>query len=177
MSRFQPLERPHYFSGRLLSAEDLRCEQEYVLARLRRLNRFTHGWGVVAGLGVSQTGSGRVVVQPGLAIDCVGNEIVLCEERRISIPALAGRQYLVVSYAEVGVDEIPTPGGSNEYARLRESAKVEFIRLNPCANHRGMGRGTIGCGLAHPLCLATISKQGSRWRVAASFRRVSSTSR
>ena len=47
MSPFKPLERLHYFSGRLLSADDLQREQEYVLARLRRLNRLTHGWGVI----------------------------------------------------------------------------------------------------------------------------------
>ena len=53
MSQFQQLVRNHYFSGQLLSTDDLQCEQDYMLGRMRRRNRFLTGWGVVAGLGVS----------------------------------------------------------------------------------------------------------------------------
>src|SRR3546814_7097624 len=47
-----PRELPHYFTGRVLTARDLRDEQGYVLSRLRLRNRLFHGWGVVCGLDV-----------------------------------------------------------------------------------------------------------------------------
>jgi hypothetical protein len=46
MGQFQRFQRPHFFSGQLLTAEDLEQEQDYFLARSRRHNRFLHGWGV-----------------------------------------------------------------------------------------------------------------------------------
>ena len=51
---FQPalgkLERVKYFNRMLLTAEDMRTDQDFVLQKLRRHNRFLHGWGVVCGL-------------------------------------------------------------------------------------------------------------------------------
>jgi hypothetical protein len=173
MMVLEPLERLRFFSGRLLSADDLQQEQEYFLARLRRHNRFLHGWGVVSGLGVSLSGKDTLVVQPGLAIDCAGNEIVLSEKSELCVKGMAGKLYLVLKYAEIHI--APTPSFSDpndsdatEFSRVRESAQVELAAVDPSSNHRGMGRGTPGCGQPHALCLATLSKQGSRWRVIVS---------
>jgi hypothetical protein len=165
MIGLEPLERTSFFSGRLLSADDLRREQEFFLARLRRQNRFLHGWGIVSGLGVSLNGKDTVIIEPGLAIDCAGNELVLPAEARISVKAVGSTQYLVLRYAEVEVAETPSGSGASHFLRVRESALVELVAANPTANHRGLGRGTPGCGELHPLCLAIITKQGSRRRV------------
>src|SRR3546814_19593417 len=86
-----PRELPHYFTGRVLTARDLRDEQGYVLSRLRLRNRLFHGWGVVCGLDVCSHPDPAcrdryVVVEPGIAIDCCGNDIFVCErseERRV----------------------------------------------------------------------------------------------
>ena len=59
-------KRVRFFSGQLLSAGDLQAEQDYVRDRLRRHNRWPHGWGVVGGLAVS-VGREGIVVKPGLA--------------------------------------------------------------------------------------------------------------
>ena len=71
--------RPHYTTGGLLLARDLRDEQDYRLERVRRHNRFAHGWGVVCGLQVvpasNRTRPWAVRVCPGYAIDPCGNEI------------------------------------------------------------------------------------------------------
>jgi hypothetical protein len=72
------LERVNYFQGQLLSVADLQVEQEYFLARLRRHNRYMLGWGVVSGLTVTTASSTEFIVEPGLAVDCVGNEIHMC---------------------------------------------------------------------------------------------------
>ena len=74
--KIKRLQRTNYFTGMLLSAEALQREQEYHLERHRRQNRYLHGWGVVSGLGVSIE-AGAIVVSPGLAIDCAGNELVV----------------------------------------------------------------------------------------------------
>src|SRR5205823_3343015 len=47
------LVRTRYFSGELLTAENLSQEQTYFLDRFRRQNRILHGWGVVCGLDVA----------------------------------------------------------------------------------------------------------------------------
>ena len=46
------LERVRYFSRQLIGAEDMTAEQRYFRERLRRHNRFAHGWGVVCGCDV-----------------------------------------------------------------------------------------------------------------------------
>src|SRR3546814_880676 len=88
-----PRELPHYFTGRVLTARDLRDEQGYVLSRLRLRNRLFHGWGVVCGLDVCSHPDPAcrdryVVVEPGIAIDCCGNDIFVCEPCVVEIPPL-----------------------------------------------------------------------------------------
>ena len=46
------------FSGRLLTAEDLRTEQFYWLGKHRSHGRHLHGCGVVSGLGVTPAAAG-----------------------------------------------------------------------------------------------------------------------
>ena len=78
--------RPRYFSGQLLTAEDFEAEQSYLLRGRRSDNRQLHGWGVVCGLGVRPSGSGGVTVEPGLAIDGLGREIVVPDPREMPDP-------------------------------------------------------------------------------------------
>lgn len=78
--------RPTYFSGQLLTPEVLEAEQSYFLGGRRSDSRRLHGWGVVCGLGVTPSGSGGVVIEPGLAIDGLGREIVVPERREMPDP-------------------------------------------------------------------------------------------
>jgi hypothetical protein len=165
------LTRIRYFTGQLLSAGDFEDEQEYLLARLRRHNRFLHGWGVVAGLTVGLADGNAVVIQPGLAIDCAGNELVLESEARISIAVDCERQYAVLRYVEVGTDEVPNSHGQPGFSRTEETACAELQPSNPSTGHRGMGPGSPGCGQAHSVLLATISRRHGRWRVVSRRKR------
>ena len=86
------IERPNYFSGQLLTDADLRAEQDYFIEKNRLHNRYLHGWGVVCGLKVKcypccsgHGSSGKVVVEPGYAIDCCGNDIVVCNEEEFDV--------------------------------------------------------------------------------------------
>jgi hypothetical protein len=78
--------RPRYFSGQLLTPDVLEAEQSYFLGGRRSDNRRLHGWGVVCGLGVTPSASGGVVIEPGIAIDGLGREIVVPERREMPDP-------------------------------------------------------------------------------------------
>lgn len=74
-----PLERVRYFPRQLITADDMRAEQHYLLDRLRRHNLFLHGWGVVCGCSVvpAPTDSSPWLVQvcPGYVVGPQGDEI------------------------------------------------------------------------------------------------------
>ena len=160
----QNLERVRYFFGKLLSVDDFKDEQSYFLNRLRRHNRFLHGWGVVSGLGVSLSKGNEVVVLAGLATDCAGNEIALAEPVRIPLAAGKGPLYVAIRYQEQEVGPVPA-GNELEYSRIREGAEVVVLEVHPGTGHRGIGPGTPGCGQAHPLCLAKLTWHRSRWHL------------
>lgn len=87
-----PKELPHYYSGRMLTARDMRDEQAFLLSRLRLRHRLFHGWGVVCGLEVcphpDPNCRDHVIVKPGIAIDCCGNDIFVCDPCILKIPPL-----------------------------------------------------------------------------------------
>ncbi|TVR60025.1 MAG: helix-hairpin-helix domain-containing protein [Gemmatimonadales bacterium] len=70
------LSRPRYFDRQQLRAEDLTLEQQYLDRRLRRLTRYLHGWGMVAG-GVVGVDGERMVVTEGYGITPLGDEIYI----------------------------------------------------------------------------------------------------
>ena len=172
------LERVNYFQGQLLSVADLQVEQEYFLARLRRHNRCMLGWGVVSGLTVTTESSTEVVVEPGFAIDCVGNEIHVCTEVRLPVARVADTQFVVIRYAETKTSPIPVASiktalanGELAYSRIREGFLIEVAGTDPTSNHRGKGTGTPGCGRLHELCIARLKKTARSWKVEQRGRR------
>ena len=76
----EALERTRYFPRQLLTADDMRLEQEYFREKLRRHNRYLHGWGVVCGCEVRPlpgSGTSMVRVCPGYAVSPQGDEILV----------------------------------------------------------------------------------------------------
>jgi hypothetical protein len=81
------LERNRYFTGKHMRARDFAADTRYLLDRHRLHNRLLHGWGIVCGLGVrhhpdDDCRDDWIEIEPGLAIDCYGREIVLTEKMR-----------------------------------------------------------------------------------------------
>ncbi|MES2938098.1 MAG: hypothetical protein V4864_10470 [Pseudomonadota bacterium] len=73
-----PLERLRYFNRQLLNADDMRTEQEYFREKLRRHNRYLHGWGVACGCSVEPVKDAKnwtVQVCPGYAVGPQGDDI------------------------------------------------------------------------------------------------------
>lgn len=80
-------ERPRFFGGQLLTDKDLEAAQRYVIEKNKLHNRYLVGTGVVCGLAVrcDPCCDGSVIVESGYAIDCCGNDIVLCQPETVSI--------------------------------------------------------------------------------------------
>jgi hypothetical protein len=79
----ETLERVNYFPRQLLTADDMRAEQDYFRQKLRRHNRFLHGYGVACGLWVEPAplpaAPWRVAIGEGYALGPYGDEIFVGE--------------------------------------------------------------------------------------------------
>jgi hypothetical protein len=74
-----------------MRARDFEADTRYLLDRHRLHNRLLHGWGIVCGLEVRHHPDDScrddwIEIDPGLAIDCYGREIVLTEKVRWKLP-------------------------------------------------------------------------------------------
>jgi hypothetical protein len=117
------IERPKYYKGMLLTDADLTSEQKYVIEKNKLHNRYLHGWGVVCGLKVKcfpcctgHGASGKVLVEPGYAIDCCGNDIIICNED----------EYDVVK-------------------RINELKKKKQAEIDPCSGETSKEEATCNC--------------------------------
>ena len=86
----QGIVRPRFFAGQLLTEDDLQLLSDYVGHKNRLHNRHLFGAGVVCGLEVTcdPCGDGRVIVHPGYAIDCCGNDLTLSCAYSVDLNAL-----------------------------------------------------------------------------------------
>ena len=97
-------ERPRYFAGKLVTAEDFELEQRYHIEKRRLLNRMLQGPGIVTGLGVVESEQGTVTVAPGFALDPHGREILVSESQQLAIPDLGEPVSICLLYTEVETD-------------------------------------------------------------------------
>jgi hypothetical protein len=160
-----PFERPRFFSGRLLTAEDLALEQDYFREKQKRHNRSLHGFGVVNGLRVT-TGSGNLVIGPGMALDCEGNELVVETPLTIPLPTITE----TVAYVSLKFSEEPLPAGLQEALILRESLEVVFGRENFNSCHRHLRSRWLSCGKPHALTVARLKPSSGGWSIDKRYR-------
>jgi hypothetical protein len=163
------LKRNRFFSGKLLTAEDLELEQEYFREKLKRHNRYLHGFGVVFGLEISKSGS-AVVISPGLAIDCQGNDIVVPEplEQALPGPNLGSTIFLSISYLDKETDPVPglVPNGPEaENSRIEENVVAVFEKGNANQSHRHFKGRWRACGESHGLTIAKLRLSSGQWRI------------
>ena len=82
------LVQPLFFCGQLLNESDLTAIMNWTKSRLR-LNRYREGWGVVCGLSVrsdlDSKREGGIIIGPGYAIDCCGNDLVVCDDLALDL--------------------------------------------------------------------------------------------
>ena len=84
--RLDCLVQPRFFCGQLLTDADLSALLKWSRDRFG-LSRYRHGWGVVCGLDVrGKYGSPTtVIVTPGYAVDCCGNDVIVCEDAPLDL--------------------------------------------------------------------------------------------
>jgi hypothetical protein len=102
------LVRPNFFCGQLLTDADLAAMVEWTRKRFA-LSRYRDGWGIVCGLDVTcgppdgtttsccgETSNSKgpfVWLTPGYAIDCCGNDLVVCDALRIDLSSVCRPPY------------------------------------------------------------------------------------
>jgi hypothetical protein len=170
MSEPQSLKRLRFFPGQLLTSADLQLEQHYFLEKLKRHNKTLHGFGIVSGLKVT-VGSGQIVVEPGLALDCEGNELAIDAVQSIVLPAIGDWRlaYLNARFVEHHADPVPTSEGE-ELSTITESVELAFAQENFNRGHRHLRARWLACGKPHPLTIAKLRHGAHGWHVDRGYR-------
>jgi hypothetical protein len=164
------MERVHFFSGQLLTADDLNIEQQYFREKLKRHNRHLHGSGVVFGLEVSIEDH-KVRISPGFALDCTGEEINVPEAVRIDPPQGQRFAFLMIAYKELETGFIPVPGESDlaedkmQPTRIEEHYELLFEPDDPYIGHVGDTALWMPCSRPHALPLAKLVHRWENWEV------------
>jgi hypothetical protein len=172
MSDFRPLKRINYFSSRQLTAEDFQVEQQYSLERFRRHNRFLHGFGLVCGLRVDQKGT-IIRIEPGLALDCLGNEIVVNEVVSLELPLDfrgSSNIYVCVKYSEKGCHGLVLDQNVENASMVEESFEWALLPDNPQRNHLRKNSRWLTCGSFHEFAIARIRRKASGWSIDRRYR-------
>jgi hypothetical protein len=156
-------KRRNYAYGMVLGVEDFQEVLSYFTDRMRLLNRELHGYGTVAGLEVSspEDPAKSIVVNAGVAIDQMGNEIVLSSAVECPLPDEGDTAYLVLYWAERGTDPVPLLGSTNEdnhtvASRVEEYAMLKYEPEESATNTSGV-------------VLAYLEKVEEKWKLDPKF--------
>jgi hypothetical protein len=145
--KVQYFERNSYFHGKMLSARDLKAEQDYFNEKRWLINRMVLGWGIVCGLEV-EVKNGCLYVSRGLALDCCGHEILICERKGLHVNKIAEqlkvdpcepfrpiRWVLCLEYQECKTEPVKLPDACEKeeggYNRIRDHYRLTFRSWDP----------------------------------------------
>lgn len=145
-------ERNNYFYGKLMDVVQFSKEQSYVNQKRWLLNRLLFGSGVVCGLDiiVDPQASGRLRLQPGIALDAAGHEIIVPEPVRfnprqltdekghpVGAPLPSGAVDVCLRYVEKRADLVPVlvadcdAPGNCAASTIREGFRVIVREADP----------------------------------------------
>jgi len=152
------LERPRYFPRQMITAEEMALEQKYFRDKLRRHNRFLHGWGVVCGAEVclvpatpNTAEPWKVKIKPGYILGPYGDEIVIdCEHtvdlRTCGVTGVTGEP-----------KDMPDPWCTDVVVDRNEGELYVAVRYKEVMT-RPVRVQPVGCGCDDAQC------EYSRWR-------------
>lgn len=143
--KYFPFERNKYFYGKLLTVDDFETEQRYMNDKRRVLNRFLYGTGVVCGLNVVPIDDMTISVEPGLALDFSGREIVVDTPAVKKLSMIDGFDsfirsgdekkylYLCMDYKETEREPVHNVTGESgvEYNRYQEGYELTVTEREP----------------------------------------------
>lgn len=84
------ITRVNYFDRQFLRTQDFTDEQSYHVAMRRRHNIAHHTWGIVSGLEIVLE-EGNFYVQPGMAVDGYGRELILPQRQPLNSKAFVDK--------------------------------------------------------------------------------------
>lgn len=130
-------ERPRFFEGQYLGADDLESFLQYAREHDARHLLGAHTWGIVAGIelvdGVSVTGEPEYLLTPGVAVDGYGRLLVLTAPLRLTTDLFAqqasGSVNVWIRYDETAYSNtrpgFQTCDCSDAYTRVAEAVSIE----------------------------------------------------
>lgn len=146
-------ERNRYFNGKLMTVRDFESEQTYFNDKRRLGNRLLHGTGIVSGLGVLLVDNQSFSLEAGMALDCLGREIVVGEAsvKRLSVIKGfediqgSGDVYLGICYREEPRESTFAIAGQEggvqeEFNRVREGYELFLTTRKPDRAALGLER-------------------------------------
>jgi collagen triple helix repeat protein len=143
--------RNTYFNGKLLVERDFEAEQEYLVGKDRLHNSLLHGTGTVCGLKVlphpnPECQHEYVYVEPGMALDCCGRELIVPQKLLVPLQELitAGEVpvdaegtrdlFIALCYAESLDERIPVilpacdcAGDNHGFNRIKEGVALKLF--------------------------------------------------
>jgi hypothetical protein len=140
-------DRPVFFAGQLLTANDLSAQQT-LERELRRLHhRMLHGWGIASGLAITAAkGDTSAEIGAGYGIDSAGRELVLDEPLSVPVPPVAAGPSgdpvafaLVLRWTEDDVAVVVQRAGDcGSHGAVRRSDAPTVAWLDPPAVRAGL---------------------------------------
>lgn len=164
------LKRPNYYGDEPVTATELRAEQEYQREKQWQHNRMLHGYGVVAGLEVGlqedESGSTRLVVSPGYALDGWGREIVVTDPLAVYLPKDRHDLIVYLKYVEQAGDDDTSKSAVSGHnsAEILESAQVVFAPATPERAIAASGRDD------YAIPIARLRRPHQHWQRERDFR-------
>jgi hypothetical protein len=133
------IKRLNYYNSQFLKETDFNDEQLYHNQMRRFHNRALHTWGIVQGLEIARVAdTAKVTVSPGIAIDRLGQEIVLpntSDEKALDGFAAGAKVYVTIRYADVfdinDKDTKASQTASEYYTRWTERPSVNVSDKAP----------------------------------------------
>lgn len=147
-----PFIRNKYFYGKLLTVKDFDIEQTYFNDKRRLINRLLLGPGVVCGLQVLSPAIDRITLEPGVAMDHSGREIIVREPvvlkindiKEITEVKKSKNIYVCIAYKEEPKEVVHSMASSSalseektEYNRIQEGYEIRFTDKAPDASVYG----------------------------------------
>jgi hypothetical protein len=144
-------ERPRFYEGQYLGAEDMTAALEYSRIQQARHSLGGHTWGIATGLQLREVASPSgdkvdVYVQPGYAWDGFGRPIVVLSPYKLPVDMFknktSGAVKVWLRYKEQLSSEPASGfeicGNDNQFSRIQESFEVEIGDLGHSDQHESI---------------------------------------
>ena len=128
------VKRPNYYPHQLLREQDFKDEQTYHVDMRRLHHRLFHSWGIAEGLEVRKKNARELTVEPGIAVDNKGREIVLRAPvtRDLSSFDPDSHTFITIAYSELlDPADRHSAGGSEGFTRVTEMPEITERRHQP----------------------------------------------